>query len=131
MGQVHSIAVELVEGADPVDAFHRAYRERFGHAMPGAPVELVQLRLAAIGKVGASFLDEQAPAKPHPESVETIILDGVRCEARIVHRESIGRADVVAGPAILLEAGSTTLVPPGWTARQERFGTLTIRKAKA
>lgn len=130
-GQTHAVTVPMCDPSTLLQDFHETYRQRFGHAMSGAPVELVQMRLAATGRIGAEFLDRDAPAGGHEENTRMVTINGQRHEARIVHRDNIGRRDVVAGPAIILEAGSTTLVPPGWSARQEQFGTLIIRKASA
>jgi N-methylhydantoinase A/oxoprolinase/acetone carboxylase beta subunit len=33
----------------------------------------------------------------------------------------------VKGPALILDYGSTTLVPPGWTARRDLHGNLILR----
>ncbi|MBZ7927166.1 hydantoinase/oxoprolinase family protein (plasmid) [Ensifer adhaerens] len=130
-GQTHTVSVRMADPETLLQDFHDTYHQHFGHSMPGAPVELVQMRLAATGRIGAQFLDRDMSSENRPEATRTVTIDGVHCEARIVHRESLGRADVVDGPAIILEAGSTTLVPPGWSARQEKFGTLIIRKAGA
>ena len=130
-GQTHSVTVPMRDPATLLQDFHDTYHQHFGHSMPGASVELVQMRLAATGRIGASFLDRDMPIETHAEGTRLVTINGARHEARIVHRESLGRSDVIAGPAIILEAGSTTLVPPGWSARQEHFGTLIIRKASA
>jgi N-methylhydantoinase A len=127
-GQAHPVSVEMVDPESLLQAFHDTYRQRFGHAMPGAPVELVQMRLAATGRIGADFIDRQTPAEGRGETKRTVTIDGKRHEARIVHREALERQDVITGPAIILEDGSTTLVPPGWAARQQQFGTLILRK---
>ena len=130
-GQTHAVTVPMRDPGTLLPDFHETYRQLFGHSMPDAPVELVQMRLAATGRIGAEFLDRNALAEAHEETTRMVTIDGGRHEARIVHREAIGRSDVVAGPAIILEAGSTTLVPPGWSVRQEQFGTLILRKARA
>jgi N-methylhydantoinase A len=130
-GQTHSVTVPLNDPATLLRDFHETYHQHFGHSMPGAPVELAQMRLAATGRIGAEFIDRDIPAETRAESTRVVTINDARHEARIVHRESLGRSDVVAGPAIILEAGSTTLVPPGWSARQEQFGTLILRKERA
>ena len=130
-GQTHSVTVAMRDADTLLQDFHDTYRQHFGHAMPDAPVELVQMRLAATGRIGAEFVDRDMLAETHEEGMRMVTIDGARCAARIVHRENLGRSDIVTGPAIILEAGSTTLVPPGWSARQEQFGTLIIRKARA
>lgn len=130
-GQVHALPVPLEDPARLARDFHDCYRQTFGHAMPDVPVELVQMRLAATGRIGARFLDHDGPAAALPEQHRSVLIGGTAHPARIVHRDGIGRSDAVPGPAIILEAGSTTFVPPGWTARQQTFGTLIIAKVPA
>ncbi|MEV6228048.1 hydantoinase/oxoprolinase family protein [Saccharopolyspora shandongensis] len=127
-GQEHAITVEVPETSDLVAAFHDTYRRRYGHAMPGAAVEYVNARVAAIGRVGASI----TPPPPgtvdqSAESTRDVRVDGVTHRARIVRRDAVG-TEAVAGPAIVLEDGSTTLVPPGWSATGGPVGTLVLRK---
>jgi len=127
-GQVHPLAVELQDPSSLVDRFHEQYHRHFGHSMPHAQVELVQIRLVATGKIGAVFSDVHKPSRSQSETRKSVNIDGVQHEARVVHREALERDDIIKGPAVILEAGSTTLVPPGWEARQEQFGTLILRK---
>lgn len=131
MGQAHCLSVPLRDIPALLADFHENYRRQFGHAMPGVPVELVQMRLGAIGRIGARFQDVDTPRAAQPEHSRKVVIGGTSHEARIVHRDSISRADAVCGPAIILEEGSTTLVPPGWKATQENHGTLVIGKVRA
>jgi N-methylhydantoinase A/oxoprolinase/acetone carboxylase beta subunit len=41
-------------------------------------------------------------------------------------REMVG-AQPIAGPALVTDYGSTTMVPPGWTMRGDSAGNLVIR----
>ena len=45
-------------------------------------------------------------------------------------RESFGAREM-PGPALITDYGSTTLVPPGWTMKQDRAGSLIVRRAGA
>ncbi|WEK47862.1 MAG: hydantoinase/oxoprolinase family protein [Candidatus Andeanibacterium colombiense] len=131
VGQEHSILVPMRAGENLAAAFHDAYRARFGHAMPAAPIEIVQARLAATGRVGAQAVAANAARETRPGTTRTIRIAGADHSASIVHREAMAPTDTVTGPAVILEAGSTTLVPPGWTARHEAAGALIIRKTEA
>ena len=131
VGQSHAIPVELHSFASLSSDFHDQYRRQFSHAMPEVPVELVQMRLGAIGHVGAQFADSARPVETRGEQVRKVVIGRQVHDARIVHRDAIGGMASVTGPAIILEDGSTTLVPPGWRATQEKYGTLVIGKVRS
>ncbi|MDR5654209.1 hypothetical protein [Ruixingdingia sedimenti] len=133
-GQAHALPVPLGDPAALARDFHDRYRRQFGHAMPEAPVELVQMRLAAVGRIGGRVCDPDPPAAAcaaRADRRRPVSVAGRAHRARIVHRDGIGRGDAVTGPAIIPEAGATTFVPLGWTARRERFGALVIRRTPA
>ncbi|HTF54821.1 MAG TPA: hypothetical protein VK735_45890 [Pseudonocardia sp.] len=56
-----------------------------------------------------------------------IHLSGERVDARIYDRAKLLAGDVIAGPAIITEMDSTTLVLPGHAATVHRSGSLLIR----
>ena len=45
--------------------FHEAYSIRYGHSTPGAPVEFVNLRLAAMGRIGTREAPFRASVEEH------------------------------------------------------------------
>jgi N-methylhydantoinase A len=57
VGQEYSVSVTVNGNGTGIDleaidaAFHDAHRVRYGHSTPGAPVEFVNLRLAAFGRI--------------------------------------------------------------------------------
>ncbi len=134
VGQEHSISVRLDDADNAVASFHEAYQNRYGHAMPESPVEFVNIRLAAVGSTGVE--PTGAATQPEADGQEwgeaqpkrAVRIDGVTHEARLVHRDALGDTPV-AGPAVILEDGSTTLVPPGWHAVRGSLGTMVLRKA--
>jgi N-methylhydantoinase A/oxoprolinase/acetone carboxylase beta subunit len=44
-------------------------------------------------------------------------------------RDRLGLVQVVAGPAIIEESGSTTVLPPGWRAKVLAHGELMLERA--
>ncbi|MBO9523199.1 MAG: hydantoinase/oxoprolinase family protein [Nocardioidaceae bacterium] len=127
-GQEHTIAVVVDDPADLGETFHTTYRQHYGHAMPEAPVELVNARLSAIGRVGAA-LAEGSPVPPdRPEGTRRVRFDGEDTETRIVYRDALADGVGYAGPLVVQEDGSTTLVPPGWSLRRGRYGALVITR---
>jgi N-methylhydantoinase A len=49
----------------------------------------------------------------------------------IYDRDSLAVDQPVVGPAIIEEWTSTTLVPPGWTARTEELGNLMLARTES
>jgi N-methylhydantoinase A len=128
-GQEHAIPVAVEDPARLGKAFHCAYERQYGHSMPGAPVEFVNVRLSAIGKIGISMQDASTTSRPD-DAVLTrrVRIAGRDWDARIVRRDSLEPTATIAGPLVVQEDGSTTLVPAGWTVRRGPFGSLVITR---
>lgn len=135
VGQEHAINVVLEGVADEDDAlaaaFHATYERHFGHAMPEAPLELVNARLSATGQVGAALADpDETPVQRLDEVTRRVRIGGRYVDAQIVRRDTIGTQAHLQGPLVVQEEGSTTLVPPGWSVTRGPFGALIITKQK-
>lgn len=107
--------------------FHEAHLARFGHNNPGAPTELVTLRVAAIGAV------DRTPRKAEPRRLTDSRLDfremtfnGQSVRGRVIRRSQITPEMRIEGPALVLEDTATTVVPPGWSLRPDPFGSMDI-----
>jgi N-methylhydantoinase A len=113
------------------DAFERTYRETFGYIVDGEPLELVNLRLSAIGKAasrldfGALHLDSRALAAQTSERLVSFSRGAPRIAARVVPR-AMAQSDVIAGPAIIESYDTTIVVPPGCAARPAGAGCIAI-----
>jgi N-methylhydantoinase A len=125
------IARETYSAKSLRDAFERAYRETFGYIVDGEPLELVNLRLSAIGKAasrlnfGALRLDSRALAAQTGERLVSFSRGAPRIAARVVPR-AMAQSDVVAGPAIIESYDTTIVVPPGCAARPAGAGCIAI-----
>ena len=59
-----NVLVGATISLEQIDAdFHDAHRIRYGHATPGAPVEFVNLRLAALGRIATAERRSRAAAR--------------------------------------------------------------------
>ena len=136
VGQAHEVNVplpgELGEGAFGALAvdFHRRHEEQFGHSAPGEPVEVVNLRVTAVGRV-------RRPAIRYSPSTGQS-LTGTRrvyfAEAQgwldcpLYQRTSLAPGFEVSGPAILEEHTSTLVLPPDFRARIDSFGNVVLHR---
>ncbi|HTI54111.1 MAG TPA: hydantoinase/oxoprolinase family protein, partial [Verrucomicrobiae bacterium] len=115
------------------DEFHAMHERAYGYAAPEDPVELVNVRLAAIGvtpKPRRAPLAEggasAAPALKGHRDVWFAEAAGFR-STRVLDRGKLLRGNVIDGPAIIEEPDASTLVHPGWTATVDEHGNLALR----
>lgn len=65
-GQAYEITVPFRRGDDPVARFHADHAATYGHSEPSAPVEIVNVRVRAVGDVEPPTLTRGEPGDPDP-----------------------------------------------------------------
>ena len=113
-------------------AFHDAHERAFGHRHDGTPAWLQELRAHLTGRLPkpapASVTGAAAGGEP---ATRTIRLRGNQVEARIFNREDIGGDSRIAGPAVIEQMDTTTLVPDGWTLTLAGNGAMILTRQAA
>jgi N-methylhydantoinase A len=135
VGQEYTLNVVLPETftASSVSAlavdFASAHLTRYGHNNPDEEVEVVHVRLAAIG-VREPTMPPALAAKGEiaPLTATEVVFNGAPHRTFVYSREAFGNATSVTGPCVIVEDGSTTLLPPGWSATASRAGHLFIER---
>ena len=105
-------------------AFHREHARVYGYATPGREVEVVTIRVRARQRVAKPKLTREPFRKGRAETRRVWVEGGWRNIPALPRAQVSSRR--VAGPALILDYGSTTLVPPGWWYRNDRSGNLII-----
>jgi N-methylhydantoinase A len=123
--------LNIPHGLAAAEAFHALHAQRYGFSDPARPLEIVNLRLRL-----------RVPAEPYlPPSQEVhegdgaqairetrqVIFDGAAIATRIYTRDLLRPGDVIAGPALITEYTSTTVLPPGCRLEVDRFSNLVIQ----
>jgi N-methylhydantoinase A len=118
--------------------FHAAHRNRFGHADPDAPIEIVGFGATAIGKVDKPELPTLASGGATPPADALAATRDVYFEgdtpgqpegwvaARIFEREKLLADNLIEGPAVIEELSATTVLYPGDRARVHANGALLV-----
>ncbi len=113
--------------------FDAAHERAYGYAAPEDAVELVNVRLAAIGVTPrprrvplAEGARDAAAARKGRRQVWFAEASGWRT-TDVLDRTRLLRGNVVAGPAIVEEHDASTLVHPGWEAAVDEHGNLLLR----
>jgi N-methylhydantoinase A len=118
------------EPAKSLAAFHALHQQRYGFADEARPVEIVnlRLRLTAAGEPYEPFKRELIPGDGAAAcyAEREVWFEGGRRKARFFRRERLVPGDMIAGPAMITEYTSATLVPPAATARVDVFANIVI-----
>jgi N-methylhydantoinase A len=135
-GQGHEVAVPLPDGAlDPAAlraAFDATYARVYGRVIPGLEVEAVTWTL--------SLAEPHAlPARLPPPADAGAAMPSGRCrvietatgeavDASLFVRSALSAGARVPGPAVIVEDGTSTIVPGGYNARIDGGGDIVIEE---
>jgi N-methylhydantoinase A len=123
-GQSYELTVPW-NARNPAKPFHAAHHQTYGYSDPARAIEIVTLRVRArVGVPAPRLTGGPAAKRGRPES-RPFHTGGRWVEAAAWQREQIG-AKPTAGPALVLDYGSTTLIPEGWRFRLDRAGSLIV-----
>jgi N-methylhydantoinase A len=105
--------------------FHAMHRQRFSYADPGAAVEIVSLRAAAIGRLTtpAGFARARNGGLC-PRRKREVRLDGAWQRLDVWRRDAMASGQQIRGPAIIEEDYTTVLITGGWTCLRRDDGHL-------
>lgn len=141
VGQGYELRVELPAGRidvvglhGAIAQFHELHRREYGHCFPESPVEIVNVRVRGTGPLERI----SSPIAPAGGSLERALLRSdvtmFRVEGRMEeHRTAFYRKDAlptgedIAGPAVVVQTDTTTLVPPDCSFRLLPSGAMIIR----
>jgi N-methylhydantoinase A len=119
------------------DRFHEAHQREYGHCFRANPIEVVNIRLSGAGAMPKI----KTLTAPQGTSLEKARLRTGECVFRVgselkpletvfYRRDQLPVGVSFNGPAIVLQKDSTTVVPPGWIAANDRIGNLILTRAK-
>ena len=113
--------------------FHGEHERAYGFSAPTEPIELVNLRLTAIGRIAKPSLRQLAVGEGASQALLTtrsvyFAESGGFVDCPIYDRYQFRAESVIDGPAIVAEMDSTTLIHPDYRARVDGNGNLLIRK---
>ena len=130
-GQSYELTVAL---SDDLRAdFDRAHQQAYGYSDTARPIEIVNLRLRAIGQLDKPHFMEEAlgPADPAAAFLgeRPIHLDGVEPFRRLVSTfdgAALSPGNRVIGPALVVYPDTTLLLPSGDRATMDAYRNLMV-----
>ncbi len=130
VGQWRSLTVELdgLSGSYDrlIEEFHREHERQFAYSQRGAPVEIYQLAVRAVGITRKPELQrEEADANVDPspsQSREVWFTElGGYVSTPVYDRGELSAGTALQGPAVIEQLDSTVVVPPGVRARVDEW----------
>lgn len=126
----NAIELALAPPADVARGFAAAFRQRFGYAPHNKLiVDRIRVELTEAGDTPAALAPPAPSAGAAPETV-TAWLSGAAHDVPLHQRGTLTPGHSVAGPAIVIDALSTTIVEPGWQAEVRSEGTLLLARTR-
>ena len=122
LGQSYELNVPALP--DPIRNFHEEHKRIYGYATPERAVEIVTIRVRARQRLDKPKLVRQR--SEGDSAVRRRIWTGGRWQVVPVPQRSQVSSRLAQGPALILDYGSTTLVPAGWGYRTDGVGNLII-----
>ena len=124
LGQAFELSVPIpfdVATIEEIDAaFRRVYADRYGDAPDGGS-EIVNYRLTAWGvtdKPALPVLERAGRSRDAAAKGDRpVVFGGAAMPTGVYERGLMPLDDAIAGPALIEEPGSVTVVPPNWSAR--------------
>lgn len=131
-GQSYTLAVPVDGDAPDPEALRLAFADRhtqtFGHADMNNDCEIVNIRLVSLGIVDKPVLGFQSDADGDSVLETRPVWFGSDWTDCPIHdRARMKSGSTIEGPAIIEEAGGTSVVPPGWKITVHPSGALICR----
>jgi N-methylhydantoinase A len=121
-GQGHSVEIDYRASRGSITelrrSFHARYSELYGSTFSDAPIQVTGLRVIAISPRGGIAFPRHSAAAPPPHHAERPAYfpeNGGFVSTPVYHRESLRSGMSITGPALIEDATTTVVLPPGDT----------------
>ena len=118
-GQAYEITVPWLDNVEEcVKAFHEKHEALYGFSSLDEPVEIVNLRVTAIGIMSKPEMKYEVGKeyKPRPKYHREVYFSDGWIETPIYARNKLKAGARIEGPAVIEDYDATIVVPPNYTA---------------
>jgi N-methylhydantoinase A len=144
VGQHHEVTIDIPHGQairaehlpGIAEAFHRAHERLYTYATPENPLEVMNLRVTAVGAVDKAELTRRGLAAGGEQKARKGERQAWFAEAGgflsvpVYDRERLAPGHRLPGPAIVEERITTVVVHPGWALRVDEYENLLLEAAQ-
>lgn len=133
VGQWRSLEISVEGKVDSLERlteqFHEEHEKQHSYKREGSPVEIYQLKIAAVGETPKPDLPHEEPEEhaPEPQSHREVVFgENEPVRTAIYRREELRPGSKIEGPAIIDQLDSTVVVPPEDTAEVDGYSNIII-----
>lgn len=136
VGQHHEVTVPMPGNCsinaghvkEITETFHAAHERLYSYCTPETPIEIINLRVTAVGHVEKTGLEKMEGSG---ERVEAAVKNTRHLyfqeykgwqDVPVYDRNKLYTGHFIPGPAVIEERITTIIVHPGWNARIDEFG---------
>ena len=123
-GQSYELTVPWVAG-NPAKPFHKAHQRVYGYASPEKLVEIVTVRVRSRLRQRKPKLRSDSAGQRQGDTKRRVHAGGAWHRVPVYGRRELS-GGVRRGPALVLDYGSTTLVPQGWKFQTDAVGNMVL-----
>ncbi len=127
VGQAFELNVPATADHNLINVFHAAHEHAYGHSLLNRDVEIVNIRVQAVGII----------QKPSPEEAELSSQDAKTArigqkstthygDIALYQREQMRPGMTIKGTALMFQLDSTIFIPAHWNARIDRYFNLIL-----
>lgn len=131
-GQWRSLTVPVSAPFTDIDelvsGFNEAHQREYNYQREGARLEIFRLNLTAVGLTPKAELARHEPsnADVKPQSTRPVVFDDDTYNTNIYWRDDLPCGAEIQGPSVIQQLDSTTLIPPGTTAKVDPYMNIII-----
>lgn len=129
-GQESTLEIAWNEETDLAQAFEQAYRQRYGHWIGEAAIEVESIRVVASSTSQSSNSSGSTCEQHSPDPIDTksVRFGGSCRETPVYKRSQLKPGARLIGPALVLDPYSTIVVEPAWRADVQGNNSLELRQ---
>jgi N-methylhydantoinase A/oxoprolinase/acetone carboxylase beta subunit len=117
-GQSYEISIPFKENHSYESSFHLAHKKLYSYSHPKRPVEIVNIRIKAVGTTKKIRFKKYPLQSPNPQEAlfgeQKLIYGQKTYKSKIYKRSYLKTGNRISGPALIVDDESTTLLPPDW-----------------
>lgn len=108
--------------------FHKRFFERYQFNLPGEPIELVDMAATAVSPIAKPDLPRLAASDAAPVAARSrrVVYEDGAFDVPVYDRDDLLAGQAIAGPALVEEAVSVTVLRPGYDLVVDPYGNLEI-----
>jgi N-methylhydantoinase A len=122
--------LNIPESSRLLQDFHATHQRRYGYSNADKPIEIVNVRVRLTVRNPPIELPSSSSRNGDGSQAvlkhRDIYFDGAWRDSKVYDRERLLSGDRFAGPALITEYSSTTVLPPGCIASVDAYGNMII-----